>query len=154
MDFVQCFMSDISTKRHSPSRLRRLLTLFSLGVLALVFALTAGVLYLNWRGHREWEQFKSEWEAKGEKFTVADFIPAAVPEDQNFAAAPMFAGLLDFTKVPGQPVRWNNSRARDRASAMGAILQNKGSRKAPPTGQWQAGAFVDLVQWQQFLLLL
>ena len=118
----------------------------------LILLLLGVIAYVNWRGQREWMHFRSEWEAKGEKFDFVDFIPVAVPEEQNFAATPLLAGLLDYTRVPGQPIRWNNQPAKDRAAAVGAILQQKGSRKkVPSAGQWQAGTFVDIVQWQQYL---
>ena len=145
-------MSDMSTASQSRSPVRRLLQFLAIGAFTLIALLLAVVVYVNWRGEREWAQFRSEWEAKGEKFDFTDFIPAAVPDDQNFAATPLLAGLLDYTRVPGQPVRWNNQLSMDRAAAVGAILQNKESReKVPSAGQWQVGAFVDLVQWQQFL---
>ena len=142
----------MSTASQSRSPVRRLLQFLAVGAFTLIALLLAVAVYVNWRGEREWAQFRSEWEAKGEKFDFTDFIPAAVPDDQNFAATPLLAGLLDYTRVPGQPVRWNNQPSMDRAAAVGAILQNKGSRKkVPSAGQWQVGAFVDLVQWQQFL---
>ncbi len=44
-----------------------------------------------------------------------------------------------------------NLQLKDRASAIGAPLQNPGRRKTPNAGQWQLAAPVDLVQWHQFL---
>ena len=43
----------------------------------------------DWRGWHAWNQFKHEWEAKGEHFDFADFIPPPVPDEQNFALAPV-----------------------------------------------------------------
>ena len=45
----------------------------------------------NWRAKRNWEAFRHEWEAKGEKFDCKDFIPPPVPDDQNFALTPVVA---------------------------------------------------------------
>ena len=44
----------------------------------------------NWRGKRAWENYKHEWEAKGEKFDWQVFVPPSVPDDQNFFTAPIF----------------------------------------------------------------
>jgi len=48
----------------------------------------------NWRGKRAWENFRSEWEAKGERFDLASFIPQTVQGDLNFVMTPFFAPLL------------------------------------------------------------
>lgn len=145
-------MSDMSTTSTPSSPIRRLVMFLAIGAFVLILLLLGIIAYVNWRGHREWTQFRTEWEAKGEKFDFTDFIPAVVPDDQNFAATPLLAGLLDYTKMPGQPIRWNNQPAKDRAAAVGALLQQKGSRKkVPSAGRWQTGTFVDMVQWRQFL---
>src|SRR2546426_175278 len=69
---------------------RALLTLAGLFTLvALVFAEE------NWRGKRAWEKFKREWEAKGERFDLAAFLPKPVPDDQNFVMTPFFVPLLE-----------------------------------------------------------
>ena len=100
-------MSDRSTD-SSPSLMRRLFKYLAGFVVLLILALLGGVEYLNWKGDREWRAFRSEWGAKGEKFDPMDFVPASVPEDQNFATTPLLAALNDFTKPPGQGLRWNN----------------------------------------------
>ena len=152
MKVVEGFMSDMSTTSPSSSPIRRLFKFLVFGAFTLLLLLLGIVAFLNWRGQREWTQFRGEWEAKGERFDFTDFIPSAVPDDQNFAATPLLAGLLDYTKVPDQPIRWNNQQSKDRAAAVGAILQQKGSRKkVPPAGLWQTGTFADLVQWQEYL---
>ena len=43
----------------------------------------------DWRGWRAWNQFKLEWEAKGEKLNLASLVPPQVPEHQNFALTPI-----------------------------------------------------------------
>jgi len=44
----------------------------------------------NWRGARDWAATKAEWEAKGEIFDYARFIPPPVPDEQNLGAIPLF----------------------------------------------------------------
>ena len=71
--------------------LRRIL--IGLAVLATLIA----ILYAeeDWRGKRAWENYKHEWEAKGEKFDWQVFVPASVPDDQNFFTAPIFTNILN-----------------------------------------------------------
>jgi hypothetical protein len=45
----------------------------------------------NWRGKRAWEKCKQQVEAKGRALDWAAYIPAPVPGDQNFFAAPGMA---------------------------------------------------------------
>jgi hypothetical protein len=47
----------------------------------------------DWRGKRVWENYKREWEAKGEKFDWQAFVPPSVPDDQNFFTAPIFTNM-------------------------------------------------------------
>jgi hypothetical protein len=49
----------------------------------------------DWRGKRTWENYKHEWEAKGEKFDWQAFVPPPVPDDQNFFTAPIFTNMLN-----------------------------------------------------------
>jgi hypothetical protein len=64
--------------------------------LAIVFTLIA-ILYAeeDWRGKHAWENYKHEWEAKGEKFDWQAFVPPSVPNDQNFFTAPIFTKIMD-----------------------------------------------------------
>ena len=143
-------MSDMSTD-SSPPLVRRLFKYFAGFVVLLILAVLGGVIYLNWKGEREWQAFRSEWEAKGEKFDPKDFVPAAVPDEQNFATTPLLAALSDFTKPPRQSIRWNNPELKDRVTAIGAVFQNQGRRKSPAAGQWQLAIPMDLIPWQRFL---
>jgi hypothetical protein len=43
----------------------------------------------DWRGWHAWNQFKHQWEAKGEQFNLASVVPPPVPEEQNFALTPI-----------------------------------------------------------------
>jgi hypothetical protein len=39
----------------------------------------------DWRGWHAWNQFKQQWEARGEHFDLASVVPPPVPAEQNFA---------------------------------------------------------------------
>ena len=67
--------------------------LIGLAILATLVA--ALVTEENWRGKRAWENYKREWEAKGEKFDWQAFVPPSVPNDQNFFTAPIFTNILN-----------------------------------------------------------
>jgi hypothetical protein len=71
--------------------LRRLL------ITAAILATLLAAFYAeeDWRGKRAWENYKREWEAKGEKFDWQAFVPPAVPDDQNFFTAPIFTNMLN-----------------------------------------------------------
>src|ERR1700676_2997476 len=86
-----------------PSRLVRIMRkgFFVVACLATVIAF----LYVeeNWRGKRAWDNYKREWEAKGEKFDLASYVPPPVPDDENFAMTPFLAPLFDFNPRPLLP---------------------------------------------------
>ncbi|MDR1190565.1 MAG: hypothetical protein LBK60_02725 [Verrucomicrobiales bacterium] len=64
-------------------------------VLAFIISLT--VLFYaeeNWRGARAWKKTTAELQAKGYPLTIAETIPPPVADDDNIAAAPIFAELF------------------------------------------------------------
>lgn len=97
--------------------LKRLLiavfVLFTLGVLLLVFE--------NWRAKRDWLAYKAEWEAKGERFDRAAFLPPDVPDDQNIAATPLLAPLLDWEPAPPDPLSHSGTPPLPEAVSDGVV---------------------------------
>ncbi len=79
---------------------------------ALVSLATVVALFYaeeNIRGKRAWNSYKRERAAKGEKLSLADFIPPPVPEEQNLALCPLLKPLLDLDLRPvteGKITRW------------------------------------------------
>lgn len=80
----------------------------------------------NWRGSRDWQNYKREMEAKGESFDAARLVPPKVPDDQNLAMIPFFTtenadagqmtGQTDQFKWPNHPTRpltWRYGWAAD-----------------------------------------
>lgn len=59
---------------------------------ALIVVLLIALFYAeeNWRGARAWKQAQADLEAQGETLNPAKFIPAPVPEAENFGALPFF----------------------------------------------------------------
>ena len=125
--------------------------LFALAILVTLIAL----LYAeeNWRGERDWNTYKQQMEAKGEKFDLAAFIPPRVPDEQNFAMTPFLAPLFDFKpgtqeardtnafqrvsnfakSLPAGPDQtrwgWNNRAGKTDLAGWRAALQNTDSDK-------------------------
>ena len=87
----------------------------------------------NWRGRHAWQTYKAAWEAKGEHFDLASFVPPQVPAEQNFFESPLFRDLSPANK---------NNRILD-------IFGPK-SGEAPGTGNWTKPQRVDLTAWQAF----
>ena len=67
-------------------------------------AAAVGVLFIaaeDWRGSHAWKQFQRQAEARGANFDFASFVSPPVPDDENFALAPVVASsyseMLDQT---------------------------------------------------------
>src|SRR5262245_23044981 len=129
-------MSDVSTGAKNSSSLRRFAKFASLGIGALILLSLLVVGFENWRGRRAWEKFRAEWEAKGERFASAAFIPKPLPPEQNFATTPLLAPLLDYDRK--RPGKWRDPAGRDRANLAARAFDGYRGRKAPHSGNWQS----------------
>jgi len=67
---------------------RVLLTLAVIGTLLAVI-----ITEENWRGQRAWDTYKSDLVAQGVPMSFAQLQPPAIPDDQNFAMAPIIQSL-------------------------------------------------------------
>ena len=92
----------------------------------------------NWRGRRAWQQFKREVEAQGEHLDIAAFIPAAVPDDQNFAMTPLWRETFggDQRSIPFPPLF--------------SVFPSYHKTRFPRRGDWLKGERMDLAEWQRF----
>jgi len=78
----------------------------------VVLAALVGLFYLeeDVRGKWAWEQFKRAEEAKGEKFALTAVAPPPVPDNQNFAMAPILRVAFDYVHTTnGQ--KWRDTNA-------------------------------------------
>jgi len=48
----------------------------------------------DWRGQRDWNQYREATEARGESLDLRSYIPKPVPEEDNFAEAPIVKSLF------------------------------------------------------------
>jgi len=62
------------------------------------FATLTALFYAeeNWRGRSAWRNYVRERAGKGEPFEVKDIIPPPVPDDKNFAMAPIVQRFYNY----------------------------------------------------------
>ena len=65
-----------------------------IGLVVLITLIALAVTEENWRGKRDWENYRRILEANGEHLDWQAFVPPAVPDDQNFFMAPVFRKIL------------------------------------------------------------
>ncbi len=131
--------------------------LFDLACLATLIALAYAEE--DWRGKHDWEQFKHEWEAKGERFDAAGVIPPSVPDDQNFAMTPVFDTvdkLMDekwraqhrnpHSGQDGDQMEWDTNLV----NPLEMNISENGDSPTNGTGSWQKATVSDLNTWQQY----
>jgi hypothetical protein len=126
--------------------------LFGLACLATLIALFYAEE--DWRGKHDWEKFKREWEAKGEKFDYASIIPAPVPDDQNFALTPIVFtsyGNLLTRDGKGIPYKDRDTNFIDRLK-ISIYRENPddGGITNVQTGDWRKAQLADLEKCQVY----
>ena len=50
--------------------------------------------------HQDWIDFRTHWEAEGEVFDLDTLLPEAIPDDENFARAPLILETVRKAKAP------------------------------------------------------
>jgi len=137
-------------------------TLFTLACFATLIALFYAEE--NWRGRHDWNKFKREWEAKGERFDWQSIVPPTVPDDQNFAFSPVWIAedKLNFQSDPKRAEAWYGNRIySDEVAGIFPLLPvststvvgtNMWKLPEPPgnSGAWMSGNFLDLKPFQSF----
>ena len=109
----------------------------------------------NWRGRRAWENYKHEREAQGEKFDFKFFVPPPVPDEQNFAVAPIWVEAIKATLGPARARAWfgdkfpDNGRTNFTSRLQLQITRQHGGEE-PKAGDWQAAEPADLKIWQDY----
>jgi len=113
----------------------------------------------DWRGKRDWAHFKHEWEARGERFGPDSVIPAPVPDDRNFAMAPVFDAVDKLMNQQWRAQHRNPHFGKDGdqrewdtnpVNPLEMAIAENGDNPANGTGSWQKGTASDLEAWQQY----
>jgi len=104
----------------------------------------------DWRGRHTWNQFKREWEAKGEHFDFSGVVPPPVLEDQNFALTPIaFTSYGYILTRDGKRIPYEQRDANfvERIKMEPAHYDNWPTNG---TGNWQKSTASDLSVWQNY----
>ena len=126
------------------------------GRILFAFACVAALIVLfyaeeDWRGWHAWNQFKHQWEAKGEKFDRQSVIPPSVPDDQNFALTPLV--FTSYGQMLTRDGKMISVKDRD-ASLVNRLKISAGdsenSSTWPNSGDWAKGTVTDLKAWQNY----
>jgi hypothetical protein len=101
----------------------------------------------NWRGRNAWNDFRREWETRGVLFAWESIIPPAVPDDQNFFAAPPWE-FLRFTKS-NDAITWKYDQETRESKTRLEHIAPRGV-EAPDSGSLFTAKRIDLRSWQDF----
>jgi len=110
---------------------------------SVITLVTIAWQFENWRGRTKWEKWKTEWEAKGEKFDLASVVPPEVPDDQNFAKSALFQPLFDCDAKGNPRDQAAHDAAKDRFALQPAPRDTLG---------WRHGQRRDFAAWEAALL--
>jgi len=72
---------------------KKLLRILPLAAVALATLIALFYAWTDWAGARRWKSVEAALRAKGEPLTIAEVEPAPIPDEINFAAAPIFAEI-------------------------------------------------------------
>lgn len=87
------------------------------------------------RGQSAWRRYQDEARARGVKLTLAEYVPAPVPDERNFAAVPIFQDAF-LKPQPPNPLR----------------LPEVPGVKQPALANPLKGPPIDLTEWQKFFI--
>ena len=96
--------------KHHGSELRHFLYTwrYLIGLLGIVVVVLLFYGEEDWRGYYSWQRYKERLAARGERVDPESFIPAPVPDAENFAMSPVLAPLFEFQ--PGTQ-QWRDPNA-------------------------------------------
>ena len=121
------------SRRSARRALIALVIVLVLCVLAVIVAITV----VNLRGEQHWREYAAAARERGVKLSFDEFVPPAVVDAENYAAAPIFAEMLRASRA-GKP----EPLARIEADEY---------TKYPEFGGPSSGRRTDLADWVRFL---
>ncbi|HEY3760826.1 MAG TPA: hypothetical protein VGN23_03670 [Verrucomicrobiae bacterium] len=107
----------------------------------------------DWRTKRALEKFMSQQEAKGEQFDLLSIAPPAVPDDQNFAMAPIWVESLKASNPKAAQQFFGTNYAEDGQTDFVDRLSMSttyNDQDGPALGSWQKATLTDLRPWQDY----
>lgn len=103
----------------------------------------------NWRGKHEWEKYKREWGAKGERFDFADFVPKPIPDEENFFKAAIWEPTFDGEWDP-KTGDWKRRNTNVVDVLEMTVYAQPGPKPPQRGGDWEKGTLTDLKVWQEY----
>jgi hypothetical protein len=109
----------------------------------------------DFRGWHTWHQFENQCRVKGIPLHLADVVPPAVPDDQNFAMTPIgftaYGSILtrDGKVIPGEK-RDPHFVERMRISRTSTVAAESSFSETAAAGAWTRGIFTKLDDWQGY----
>jgi hypothetical protein len=140
-------MKEVPNDAKKPWWARRLL---------IALACVVGVIVLfyveeDMRGYLDWHSYKYQLEAKGEKLDFSDFVPAPVPDDQNFAATPIVSTSYGNLMTGDGKIIPPNQRDKNFVDRMEMLTVDQNDNlPANGAGDWQIAKMSDLTAWQSY----
>lgn len=110
----------------------------------------------DYRGKRAWLKCVQISRTRGDKLTLAELAPPAVPDDQNFAMQPIWVETVTDTIGVEKARSWygdlveayrgtNQTRPLDLPLELSGVLEMTNY-----TGSWQLAERIDLARWQDY----
>ncbi|HWY32805.1 MAG TPA: hypothetical protein VNX46_18720 [Candidatus Acidoferrum sp.] len=103
----------------------------------------------DWRGWHALKQYEQQGGARGVKFGLAEVVPPAVPDDQNFALTPIvsssYASMLD---KHGHELNPRDTNVVNRLYMRGWAEERLAP--SPNSGGWMDQKITDLKSWQDY----
>jgi hypothetical protein len=127
---------------------RRILIVTATSIVLGVMILSLFYAEEDWRGKHDWQKYKREWEAKGEKFDMAGLTPPPVPDNQNFALTPIvFTSYGSMLTRDGKAIPWKDRDTNfvDRMNMR--VVHNEDWPVSNGDGNWQTAKMSDLKVW-------
>jgi hypothetical protein len=121
-----------------------------MGLFCLALLIFFAVLVMDMGDKRGLNRYERQWEAKGEHFDFASFIPKPVPDDQNFALTPIVASSYEYClDKNGHKIDPPNANIVNR---LRMEMYGNESLLNPPTngGNWAKGTKTDLKALQLY----
>jgi tetratricopeptide (TPR) repeat protein len=122
--------------------------------------LLGGLLYVeeDWRGRHDWERYKQQMEAQGERLDWTNYIPPRIPDNQNFALSPVVASVYqNYLDAQGHEIKPPRTNVVNRLQM--SLLHNGDTwnysslysrDRITFSGRWEEAKWTDLKGWQAY----